>query len=298
MTLHFTAVAASQHALDVLRDHHGRGGEVHSAYRRTINIRFAGDQLVCLHGGRRLVAPFGIALGQRFRSPAFERITPGAPVEAAPHFLRIPTEDLEVELAETPAWAPRARATTLAPDAAARHAETLEAILLQHDNPDGLAGLVEGADATPLLRRALPGAQDLERGLARGDRARILTGAGPLLGLGPGLTPAGDDFLAGFLGTAALTRPADEVLIRDVGAEILRLAESRTTLLSRAFLSHALQGALAPPVDAVAAAILEGAGRPAVARAAQAAAAIGHTSGLDILAGMVFALRANGQRIL
>lgn len=295
MTLRFTAVVASQHALHILHAADGEGGEIHSTYRNTMNVRFPGDQLVCLHSGRELIAPFGIAVGRRFHSPAFERIVPGIRVQAADDVLRAPDVGLEVTLGGIPVWEPRARPMSLAPEAAARHAEIPEAILLQHDNPDGLAGLVNGADGTPLLRRARASIGDLTEGFARRDTARLVAGAEPLLGLGPGLTPSGDDFLAGFLGTAMLAWPSAAALLHDAGRQVLHLAESRTTLLSRAFLAHALRGVLAPPVDALAAAMFEDAGQPAVARAARSAASLGHTSGLDTLAGMAFALRSLAQ---
>src|SRR5574341_46318 len=98
MTLRFTAVSAGQHALKVLRSAHGEGGEIHSAYRRTINLRFRTDQLVSLHGGQELHAPFGIALGHHFGSPAFERLAPGLRALAADGLLRIPDTGLEVAL--------------------------------------------------------------------------------------------------------------------------------------------------------------------------------------------------------
>jgi hypothetical protein len=295
MTLRFTAVSASRHALHVLRCANGRGGEVHSAYRRTINLRFAADQLVSLHGGWDLVAPFGIALGRRFDSPGFERISPGLRAVVADDLVQIPVAGLEVALAEAAVWEPQARPAPLPPAAAACHAEVLTAILLQHEDPDGLAGLVDGGDATPLLRRARPCAVQLAEGLSQGDTSALLAGAEPLLGLGPGLTPSGDDFLGGFMGTALLALPDAAPLLQAAGHEMLRLAQTKTTLLSRAFLAHALRGALAPPLDALLATILEAAGRESVAREAHAATTLGHTSGTDMLAGMVFALRGLGQ---
>ena len=196
----------------------------------------------------------------------------------------------------TPVWEPKARPLALGPAAAGRHAEHLTSVLLQHESPDGLGRLVEESYATPLLRRARPSASQLSKGLALRDADLLLAGAEPLLGLGPGLTPSGDDFLAGFLGLAVLASPDTAPLLRKVGRGMLRLAEARTTLLSRAFLAHALVGALAPPVDALAAAILSGAPRQAVAQAARAASGLGHTSGMDMLAGIVLALRALGRR--
>ncbi|HEY7675995.1 MAG TPA: DUF2877 domain-containing protein [Candidatus Methylomirabilis sp.] len=294
MTLHFTAVIASRNALDLLDAAAGRGGEIHSTYRNTINVRFPGDQLLTLHSGRKLLAPFGIALGRRFHSPAFERIAPGTPVETAESLLRIPEAGLELTTAGAPAWEPQALPVALPPPAARHHAEILEGIVRRHAHPDGLAGLVDPGDTTPLLRRARSSAAALMEGLARGEPSLLMAGAEPLLGLGPGLTPAGDDFLAGFLGMAVLASPAAMTLLRDTGTALLSLASKQTTLLSYAFLREAIQGVLAPPVDALAAAILHGAEPKALAHAALGAAGLGHTSGLDMLAGMIFALRCLG----
>jgi hypothetical protein len=216
-------------------------------------------------------------------------------VLAADGVLKIPDTAVEITLAGTPAWEPAAGPGHLAAGEAARHAESLAAILLQHDNPEGLAGLADDGDATPLLRRARPGVEQLVESLARRSPAGVLAAAEPLLGLGPGLTPSGDDFLAGFLGMALLSAPSAAPLLQGVGPCILDLAETRTTLLSRAFLAHALRGALAPPLDGLAAAMLDGADRSAVARAARAACTLGHTSGMDTVTGMVFALRALAQ---
>ncbi len=295
MTLQFTAVVASQNALQLLQAAAGRGGEVHSTYRNTINVRFPGDRLLTLHSGRELIAPFGIALGQRFRSPAFEKIARGTAVVTAEGTLRIPDAGLEISAAGARVWEPKALPVNLFPPAARRHAEILTGILLRHDNPDGLAGLVDAADRTPLVRRARSSVNTLVEGLTRGESALLMAGAEPLLGLGPGLTPAGDDFLAGFLGMAVLANPAALALLRDTGGPLLRLARQETALLSYAFLAEALQGVLAPPVDELAAAILQDAEAKVVAHAAQGAAALGHSSGLDTLAGMVFALRTTAE---
>src|SRR5574341_1036164 len=154
MALQVAAVVASRNALQLLETAAGRGGEIHSTYRNTINVHFPGDRLLTLHSGRKLIAPFGIALGQRFRSSSFERIDPGAPVETAEGHLRIPDAGLEISAAAARVWEPQALPVALAPEVARIHAEVLAGIVRRHDNPDGLAGLVDGADTTPLLRRA------------------------------------------------------------------------------------------------------------------------------------------------
>jgi hypothetical protein len=92
-----------------------------------------------------------------------------------------------------------------------------------------------------------------------------------LLGRGPGLTPAGDDVLAGLLAGRAAYGPDDRALADAICA----LAPSRTTALSAALLRHAARGECIPEVAAFTAA-LTGAGP--VGPAAARLLAVGHTS--------------------
>jgi Protein of unknown function (DUF2877) len=96
-----------------------------------------------------------------------------------------------------------------------------------------------------------------------------------LLGAGPGLTPYGDDVLAGALVTlAALGTP-----VRDF-PRLARVFE-RTTFVSAALLVHAARGECVPQLAAVLTAL--GTGAPAPVAALRA---VGHTSGAGLLAGV------------
>jgi hypothetical protein len=71
----------------------------------------------------------------------------------------------------------------------------------------------------------------------------LVEAADALLGLGPGLTPAGDDVLAGALVTSAHLGPGLPALV----AHVHRRADA-TTALSADLLRHACAGRAAPPV--------------------------------------------------
>ena len=73
--------------------------------------------------------------------------------------------------------------------------------------------------------------------LAAGDSRGALDKARKLIGFGPGLTPACDDFLAGIL-LWLYYRGADPAF----GRQLARLAKDRTTLVSAHMLSHAAAG--------------------------------------------------------
>jgi hypothetical protein len=104
-----------------------------------------------------------------------------------------------------------------------------------------------------------------------------------LLGRGPGLTPLGDDVLAGLLVTlVALGAPASDRLAATVSA----YAPARTTFVSAALLHHAARGECVPEL----AAVLDGGGVDALLR-------VGHTSGAGLLRGVHGALAATAPTL-
>jgi len=108
-----------------------------------------------------------------------------------------------------------------------------------------------------------------------------------LVGLGPGLTPAGDDLLCGVL--VALHAIGQAALARDLYAAIGEVAPFATSPLSAACLKAAAEGQSSEPLHETIVALLANA---SVARPLEAVARIGHTSGWDALAGAVLVLRS------
>ncbi len=103
-----------------------------------------------------------------------------------------------------------------------------------------------------------------------------------LLGRGPGLTPSGDDVLAGYLaGAAAYGLPAD-ALRAFVHANAVR----RTTTLSAALLRHAAAGEAIPQISGLLDAL---GGRRPLGGALAELVAVGHTSGAALASGVVAA---------
>jgi hypothetical protein len=149
--------------------------------------------------------------------------------------------------------------------------------------PDGAASL-----GTPGAVQARGWLAD---GIRLGDAGLFLRGAYGLVGLGEGLTPAGDDCLVGVL--AALWRFAPgRIPPEEIRAALADTAGRDTTLLAREFLLHALDGWCAEPVlDLVHAAAPEG-----LARAVTRLLALGATSGRDLLTGLRLATDALHRR--
>ncbi|MEV8632476.1 DUF2877 domain-containing protein [Streptosporangium sp. NPDC051023] len=137
-------------------------------------------------------------------------------------------------------------------------------------------------------------AELLAGGCAEGSLLHGVTAAEQLVGLGPGLTPSGDDMLAGLLvalrhlGTAAGVARA--VWLADwLAAAVTFDARSRTTPISATLLHCAARGEASGEVLAV----LRGvAGRQSLEAALHRLFQVGHTSGADLAWGVRVGLAA------
>ena len=128
---------------------------------------------------------------------------------------------------------------------------------------------------------AIAGSAAVQRASQALNDHDLLGTVSQLAGLGPGLTPSGDDVLAGILLVASLTE-------RFSPSELRAAAENaRTHEISRSFLKWAANGHSIEPVHDLLSAIATGL---PTHKAEQAVAATGATSGCDLLLGLRLAL--------
>lgn len=109
-----------------------------------------------------------------------------------------------------------------------------------------------------------------------------------LAGLGPGLTPAGDDFLMGSLLAIWACQPDEQA--RSLSRAVVEAASPRTTPFSAAWLRAAARGECSHHWHALFESIVA-AHELAVSDAAAAIIRQGHTSGSDMLTGFVMMLK-------
>ena len=164
--------------------------------------------------------------------------------------------------------------------------------------PARLAGAVRwltGRVADPLDAAGRQAVADLVDALATGDRPGPAVAR--LLGRGPGLTPTGDDVLAGALVTLnALGSPIGAPL----AAAVTAAAADATTTVSTGLLRHAAAGECIPQLADVLDAVSHGGEDPAAGalpRAAGALLAVGHCSGAGLLHGVLVAVAIAHARL-
>ena len=303
-------------------------GSVHSVFRRAMNITF-GDTLLSILSDTLPRMPNSVRLPASQIERLLWRMRPGmaafvgASPCGCPGFLSIPACDVFISLPSTAAWEPRPQLAAYQWDCevVTYHVRTLAHYLqrmvceqeaswipcgrhAQKSAPnrhEGLAALVcplllhTSTQLNAVARKALPMLRLLMQATGARNRAAVERAACGLLGLGPGLTPSGDDVLAGFISVMVLLSSrlsVDEQSYEDVALWIAALAPSRTTQLSATLLHYAAHGevaeslgdvliALASPVEAA----------EAVMQAARGLLQFGATSGGDTLLGVLLGLK-------
>lgn len=217
--------------------------------------------------------PLGLVLGRRANGRPLVQSPSGAPATVGGG--RVVVGDLTVCAAAW--WDPRPRLPGLRPSLLPEGVRALRTALYG-DGPQSsfvLPGL-PGGPSGPLA--ALRGA------VRRADLDAALRTATRLVGLGPGLTPAGDDVLAGCAaGLVLLAHPDAERF----GSGVHALAAGRTTELSRALLKHAAAGQVSGEFAAVVRAM---AGQGDLPSALAALLATGSTSGRAMALGLSTAI--------
>lgn len=155
-----------------------------------------------------------------------------------------------------------------------------------------LHGRPGGLDATLGVQETVG---EIHAGLRSGQIERVLNASYRLIGLGPGLTPSGDDFLVGcFKGLSLLGRARRRrcAALAGLRGGLVALLHKRTSRVGEAFIRHALHGQFAEVFDQTAATLLAPAEPAAVASGIVRLLAQGETSGTDTTLGLLTSLDA------
>lgn len=228
-------------------------GEVRAVFRRSFYLRFPGERYACVGDASLGRGPLNVLVDD-FQLPAT-----GAQVA--------------LSLIGAQLWTPSPLPVNSAPDVKA-----LKAAARGRVPSEGLGGLIVDAHNS-LSVHAQPGLEAIERWLVGNA---LEDEAATLIGLGPGLTPSGDDYLGGVL--IALhqleRKPQAQGLWRWLEPRL-----ARTSAISAAHLAAAAAGegheALHRCLDALCTEAPDWAG------ALDQLGKVGHVSGWDSLAGVV-----------
>lgn len=259
-------------------------GTVHSVYRKTVNLCLGG-QLLALQAAGSPLSPISLLTDLEEAALAALPLAMGDPVRLVGDILQVGGFRFSLRGA-----AVRSLALSPArPEDLTELAARLQQALAQR-RPGGLEPLLLSdapfAEEPLFLTAARRRLEGVGRALLASDWPGAAAGLGGLVGLGPGLTPSGDDFLCGMLAGLLLAglwqHPFATCLMRQIAS---RLPD--TNAISAAFLQCALEGQYSE-------AVVQLSTLPPVEEILTAFSAIGHSSGSDTLCGVLYLLERRG----
>jgi Protein of unknown function (DUF2877) len=280
-----------------------RAGTIHAVFRQAMNIALD-DTLLSVLSTELPRMPNSVRLPSTMAEGLLRDLRPGMEVWIGGGRLLIPVRDFSLHLPEVPPWEPRAEIMVglWCHKTVAQHVRLLAHYLADQPEHSGLAPLLgplllgQSERETPLARMALPKLRMLTQASWRRDITGVEEATCGLAGLGPGLTPSGDDALGGFAAVMTLLSSqlsADAAPRDDIAATIATIARPRTTVLSAVLLAHAARGEVAEHLGKMLQALalpVEESGT--VLHEAKHVLAYGATSGGDTLLGVLLGLRA------
>jgi len=306
------AVSVGEDARELLGSG-GMVGEVHSVFDHTINVLSEGGDLVTV--ACRTVEDSPINL--RVDSPRFDeemRPLEGSPVVAREGSVSLGGVLAVNGLGEAPTWRPE-----LSPPQDVEARGLLESLLTAldavklHGRPEGFKPLVPhvcglmGVEpgASPLWGRnpyaevALPCVEGLVGLLELGDAWGAAREASGLVGLGPGLTPSGDDFLCGLMGSLSVASPLLGGLRSDVeemNRMVFSSVDGRTNPISCGILKHYAGGRPSGSASELIQSLLDG-HDSCIEGSVRRVCRAGHSSGTDLVVGVLTAFAVLYRRI-
>jgi hypothetical protein len=146
--------------------------------------------------------------------------------------------------------------------------------------------VVRLGSANPLQQKVGAILAEAETRLREGQADEAAYGLSALIGLGPGLTPSGDDFLIGVLAACRHWGCGQVYTFGQALAARLAVKRVDTTWLSNALIGQALEGQFAPALATILDSTDSG-----LAKAVGAGVSWGHTSGSDTVGGIIWASR-------
>lgn len=260
-----------------------QNGEIHSIYRKTINIRMDGE-LLALQAFQSPVSP--ISLITELAEDSMKDLnlqertavtTIDSSVIIGPHrFSFQDTQIIQTVLKEK-----------LSPSCIQLLKENLKTVIFSSHTRgfDTIFQSSQNADtALPslILESARKYMSQAYYSILDKDYTSSSSSLCHLIGLGTGLTPSGDDFLCGLLAGLILIGKANSSFALLLKKEI-RKNLSNTNDISRAFLLCALHDRFSCPVLALT-------NMPDATSIHRSFEQIGHSSGIDTLCGILFAL--------
>jgi hypothetical protein len=269
---------------------------IQSTFESAANLRLLSeDRLLTLLISDHYELPQGIRIGTK--NVSLDSLTPGRRGAARAGVLRFDFSPLTIDLRGVPVWkCPVSELDTDMRSDRTQQAWATAWRLLNEEQRARDAGIVADdlfrlTSGSFLSQRMSRSVTQLVTSSEQFDSRGSVFAAQGMIGLGPGVTPSGDDLLIGFLAGLWSIRGTDQgqlSFISSFGDALLEAAK-RTSEISRTYIVHAVRGQFSSGLANLAQAITTGHG---VEQAAREAMQVGHSSGMDSVTGLLIGLAA------
>jgi hypothetical protein len=158
---------------------------------------------------------------------------------------------------------------------------------------DALAQIIVIQEVEPVAQRLTARLAEFHHAMVEGRIPKAIEAINGLLGLGPGLTPSGDDIAMGLMASlvwqARLSIVSDKLVCSLVGA-VREFAPNRTNCISTRLLHYAGEGVIYAPAMELGEALLAG-NTTLIPDSSQRLCSIGNTTGADVATGLFAGIR-------
>lgn len=279
-----------------------RIGQIHSVFTRVVNVLTSGNRLISVVGADVGNGPINVVTNMP-QSMSMTSIGIGKNDEVlnVDGSILMGKNVLIISTKNVQQWKPQMlfQGKVLAIEKIKGNRKTMREVTCAYGRFSGLAQLIEYVEEgrldklacqklNPFARKASPHLSILREAIKAKDYQGVRRSAQKLVGLGPGLTPSGDDVLSGLMTSLMLISQNLNIcrgMVLEVNKNIISCVKGRTTLISQEFLMHARAGEANEPILALIEKILTG--KPnEVEETTKHVLAMGEASGADVVLGI------------
>jgi hypothetical protein len=277
-------------------------GVIHSIFHHACNVSLESDALLALVSSEKGNLSQGIRLGTPPKFTFLNQLRVGQMVACRGGILRISGSELSVDLRTASIWHIDLKGLRVdlhqCDTAQAWAVAWLE--LRKHRRGIGISAMIATTPAPRQNPVTSPGIKTLVERAVQTVSALIdatrnfqvdgaITAIRPLIGLGPGLTPSGDDFIVGYLAGLWSTAGSDSSRLRfmsSLGAWLSQAAAC-TNAISCTYIKSAVNGNVSEPIATLAQRFGQAKSMDSVREATRTALQVGNTSGADGVLGLL-----------
>lgn len=302
MNNHYDALSISSVLINILTAQNNPG-IIAGVYKKTVNFAI-GDYLITITDVKQRNLPYGLLCD--FSEIDLQQVLKvGDAVDIDSEKLCVRNRFFEISLNTASIWSPEFYMPIHAGDIPfiQRNITRLEQLIIQENNQDGLVPLCRYLpnlmnsdscvinESSNLIEKACKALRLIIKAMRNFDEDLLIKEFILLTGLGIGLTPSGDDILMGLMATMTITsQAAQKKWILSILNKLLPQIKELTTDVSSNFHKAISQGYYPERFSNLISKIISAKNPDAVQPAFEDMLKWGHTSGYEIILGMIIGL--------